>query len=160
MPSQNMQPEDNKQIIRRFMDECWNKGNLNAISELVAANSRYHDPVFPSLTSGADNIRRHIENCRKGFPDLKLTSDDTIAERNEVVDHWTATGTHKGDFLGIPPTNKKATVSGTSIFRIEGSKIVEQWAHWNLMSMMEQLGIATAPQAESNQPKAGSKVRA
>ena len=123
MPPQNMQPTDNKQIVQRFMDECWNQGNLNTVMELVANDCRYHDPVFPSLTSGAENIKNHIQTCRGGFPDLMFTIDDTIAERDEVVVHWTATGTHKGQFLGMPPTNKKASVTGTSINRIEGSKI-------------------------------------
>jgi steroid delta-isomerase-like uncharacterized protein len=160
MPSQNMQPTDNKQIVRRFMDECWSQGKLDTVSELVAANCRYHDPVFPSLTSGADNLRNHIQSCRSGFPDLRFTIDDTIAERDEVVVHWTGTGTHKGQFLGMAPTNKKVSVSGTTIFRIEGSKIAEEWAHWNLLSMMEQLGINMAPKVESNAPKAKSKAHA
>ncbi len=160
MPPQNTQPTDNRQIVQRFMDECWNQGNLNAVSELVADDCRYHDPVFPSLTSGAENLKNHIQTCRSGFPDLMFTTDDTIAERNEVVIHWTGTGTHKGQFLGMPPTNKKASVTGTSIFRIEGGKIVEEWANWNLMSMMEQLGIAMAPQAQSSATKAESKAQA
>jgi steroid delta-isomerase-like uncharacterized protein len=130
------------------MDECWNQGKLNVVSELVADNCRFHDPVFPNLTSGAQNLKTHIETCRRGFPDLRFAIDDTIAERNEVVIHWTATGTHKGTFLGMQPTNRKATVSGTSIFRIDGSKITEEWAHWNLMSMMEQLGLSAAPKAD------------
>jgi steroid delta-isomerase-like uncharacterized protein len=160
MSAQNTQPTDNRQIVQRFMDECWNQGNLNTVMELVANDCRYHDPVFPSLTSGAENIKNHIQTCRNGFPDLTFTIDDTIAERNEVVAHWTGTGTHKGQFLGMPPTNKKASVTGTSIFRIEDGKIVEEWANWNLMSMMEQLGIATAPQAQLNATKAESKVQA
>jgi len=94
-----------------------------------------------------------------------VTIDDTIAERDEVVIHWTVNGTHKGQFLGMPPTNKKASVTGTSINRIEGSKIAEIWSNWNLMSLMEQLGIAMATAAQSNaaQSKASgaeSKVRA
>jgi hypothetical protein len=60
----------------------------------------------------------------------------------------------------MPPTNKKASVTGTSINRIEGSKIAEMWSNWNLMSLMEQLGIAMAPQAQSNATKAESKVQA
>jgi steroid delta-isomerase-like uncharacterized protein len=147
--SQNKSPIENKQIVHRFMEECWNHGKLNTVSDLVADNCRFHDPVFPNLTSGAQNIRNHIENCRKAFPDLTFTIDDTISERNEVVIHWTANGTHKGDFLGMHPTNRKATVSGTTIYKLEGSKIVEEWAHWNLMSMMEQLGVSTAPKAEA-----------
>jgi steroid delta-isomerase-like uncharacterized protein len=150
MPPPNTQPNDNKQIVQRFLDECWSRGNLNAVSELVADNCRYHDPVFPSLTSGAENIKNHIQNCRNGFPDLMVTIDDTIAERDEVVIHWTVTGTHKGQFLGMPPTNKRANVTGTSINRIEGSKIAEMWSNWNLLSLMEQLGIAMATAAQSN----------
>ena len=160
MPPPNTQPNDNRQIVQRFMDECWSRGNLNTVMELVANDCRYHDPVFPSLTSGAENIKNHIQTCRGGFPDLMFTIDDTIAERDEVVVHWTATGTHKGQFLGMPPTNKKASVTGTSINRIEGSKIVEIWANWNLMSLLEQLGIAMATAAQSNAPRAESKVQA
>ena len=160
MPPQNTQPTDNRQIVQRFMDECWNQGNLNTVMELVANDCRYHDPVFPSLTSGAENIKNHIQTCRSGFPDLMFTIDDTIAERDEVVVHWTGTGTHKGQFLGMPPTNKKASVTGTSIYRIEGSKIAEIWSNWNLMSLMEQLGIAMATAAQSNAAKAESKAQA
>jgi steroid delta-isomerase-like uncharacterized protein len=146
MPSSNKQSEnqqvDNKQIVQRLMDECWNQGKLNVVSELLSDNCRFHDPVFPTLTSGAQNMRTHIETCRNAFPDLKFTTDDTIAERNEVVIHWTARGTHKGPFLGMQPTNRQAEVTGTSIYRIDGGKITESWANWNLMSMMEQLGVA------------------
>jgi steroid delta-isomerase-like uncharacterized protein len=149
MLADDKQSNENKQIAQRFMEECWNQGKLDAVRELVASGCNYHDPVFPSLTSGADNIRRHIEACRGGFPDLKFTVDDTIAERNEVVHHWTARGTHKAQFLGMPPTNRKATVSGTSIYRMDGGKIVEQWSDWNLMSLMDQLGVAPAPKAEA-----------
>jgi steroid delta-isomerase-like uncharacterized protein len=164
MPTQNTasqdNKQDNKQVVRRLIEEGWNQGKTNVVSELLANNCRFHDEVFPHLTSGADNLRRHIETCRTGFPDLKFSIDDTIAERDEVVVHWTARGTHKGSFLGMPATNKKAAVTGTSIYRLEGSKIVESWANWNLMSMMEQLGISSAPQEQRTQQSAGTKTHA
>jgi steroid delta-isomerase-like uncharacterized protein len=158
---------ENKQIAQRFTDECWNQGKMDSIGELVATGCKLHDPVFPALTSGADNLKRHIEMCRIGFPDIRFSIDDTIAERNEVVQHWTTRGTHKGEFLGLAPTNRTATVSGTSIHRIEGGKIVEQWSDWNLMTLMEQLGVSAAPKteamenkAETTTPKAESKAGA
>jgi len=160
MSAENMKANDNKQIAQRFMEECWNKGNLSVISDLLTANCRYHDPVFPHLTSGADNIRDHIANCRRGFPDARITIDDTIAEGNEVVHHWTITGTHKGQFLGLAPTNKKATVSGTSIFHIQNSKIAEQWSDWNLMSLMEQLGVPSGISAQASASKTETKAHA
>jgi hypothetical protein len=60
----------------------------------------------------------------------------------------------------MPATNKKSTVSGTSIYRLEGSKIVESWANWNLMSMMQQLGITSIPQEQKSTQHAGSKTHA
>ena len=158
MTSESKAMESNKQVAHRYVDQCWNKGELNKLSEVMATNCRYHDPVFPHLTSGLDNMRRHIESTRRAFPDLKFTIDDTIAERDEVVLHWTITGTHKGEFLGMAPTNKRATVTGTSINRMEGSKIAEAWTSWNLMSLMEQLGVSTAPHEKANAPKAETKA--
>jgi steroid delta-isomerase-like uncharacterized protein len=145
---------ENKHIAQRFMEECWNQGKMDSIRELMASGCTFHDPVFPGLTSGVDNMKRHIETCRNGFPDLKLTVDDTIAERNEVVHHWTIRGTHKAPFLGMPATNRNAKVSGTTIYRIDGGKIVEQWADWNLMSLMEQLGVSSMPKGEAMASKA------
>ncbi len=104
--SDNNQMSANKQVVRRFMDECWNQGKVDAVRELMADNCRHHDPVFPSLTSGADNVKRHIANCRSGFPDLKFTIDDTIAERNEA----SFTGPHTdrtraNSWVWRPPTS-------------------------------------------------------
>jgi len=80
------------------MDECWNQGNLNTVMELVANDCRYHDPVFPSLTSGAENIKNHIQTCRSGFPDLTFTTDDTIDLAEKIIaatqpEHFTAGAT-------------------------------------------------------------------
>jgi steroid delta-isomerase-like uncharacterized protein len=145
--------DENKNIARRLMEEGWNKGRLEVVDELMSPGCRFHDPVFPSLTNGAGNYKQHMQSCKGGFPDLKFTIEDTIAERNEVVQHWTARGTHRGAFLGMPATNKSAAVSGTSIVRIEKGKIVEQWSDWNLLSLMERLGLA-APAQAAQQPHA------
>jgi len=134
----------NKQIAHRFMEECWNKGDKRAMRDLIADKCRYHDPVFP----GVENIEQHIMAIRDAFPDLSFTTEDMIGERNEVVVHWTVRGTQRGPFLGLPPTDRACTVSGTSITRIEGGKIVEHWADWNVLTLMDQLGVAAAPRVE------------
>jgi len=145
MPQQNHNPEQNKKVVQRFVEECWNQGNLNKVSELLTDQVRSHDPAFPDLKPGIQNARTHIEGCREGFPDLKLTINDTIAERDEVVVHWTARGTHKGQFLGMQPTQRKCTVEGTTIYRIEGGKIAEAHSYWNVASLMAQLGMTAVP---------------
>ncbi len=140
--------EDNKATARKFYDEVWNEGKLATLDQIVAADCHLHDPVFPSLAPGRDSLKKHVQMCKNSFPDLRFTIDDEIAERNEVVIHWTGRGTHKAPFLGIQPTNRKAAVSGTSIFRLSGGKIVECWSDWNLLSLTEQLGVSVAPKVE------------
>jgi steroid delta-isomerase-like uncharacterized protein len=160
MPQQNQTPDVNKKVVQRFMEECWNQGNLNKASELLADQVRFHDAVFPNLNPGIQNIKNHIEACRRAFPDLKFTIDDTIAERNEVVHHWSARGTHKGPFLGMQPTNRRVTIEGTSIYRLENSKIAEGHTNWNLATMMEQLGINELPKEVRHESMQEAKVKA
>ena len=145
MPQPNQTTDQNKQVVQAFVEECWNQGNLNKASDYLTDQVRFHDPAFPHLNAGIQNIKNHIETCRKAFPDLRITVDDSIAERNEVVHHWKASGTHRGSFLGMQPTQRKVTIDGTSIYRLEGPKIAEAHANWNLASMMEQLGVAQVP---------------
>jgi len=153
MAQQNNSPEANKKVVQRFVEECWNQGNLNKVSELLTDQARFHDAVFPNLNPGLQNIKNHIEGCRQAFPDLKFTIVDAIAERDEVVNHWKAVGTHKGQFLGMPPTNRRVTLDGTSIYRIEGTKITEAHATWNLASMMQQIGVMEIPQEARGESK-------
>ena len=141
--------EQNKELTRRFYEECWNQGKADRVEQFVAKDCRYHDPVFPSLEPGADSLKRHITMCRQGFPNLRFTIDDILAERDEVVVHWTARGTQEGQFLGIAPTRKDASVTGTSIYRMKNQRIVEQFAEWNLLTLLEQLGAATAPRVHA-----------
>jgi predicted SnoaL-like aldol condensation-catalyzing enzyme len=68
MPQQNKSPDGNKQIVQRFVEECWNQGNLNRVPELLADQVRFHDPVFPNMNPGIQNVKNHIEGCRKAFP--------------------------------------------------------------------------------------------
>jgi len=143
--------EENKTIARRLMDEAWSEGKLDVISEIVASDCHLHDPVFPSLTPGAESLKRHIQMCRTSFPDLRFRIDDVIAERNEVVIHWIAGGTHKAQFLGMQPTNRKANVSGTSIYRLHNGKIVEMWSDWNVLTLMQQLGLTVTPKVAEAQ---------
>jgi len=134
----------NKNVVRRFVDECWNGGSMATVRQLVATQCRYHDPVFPHMVAGVDSLQHHIEKCRRAFPDMRVTITDLLAERDEVVVHWSANGTQRGEFLGMPPTHINALIVGTSIYRMEDGQIAEQWVNWNLMSLIEQLGLRTA----------------
>jgi len=141
--------EQNKQICRKLLEEAWGGGNLKAVNETVSTKCRLHDPAFPSLGAGADSLKEHVRTLREAFPDLSCTCDDIIAERDEVVVHWTCRGTNRGQFLNYPATNRSVMISGTSIHRLEDNKIVELWTEWNLQALLDQLGHGLT-ESESN----------
>lgn len=82
---------------------------------------------------------------RSAFPDTKMTIDLQIAEGDKVTTRWTAHGTHKGELMGIPATGKQVTITGVGIDRIAGGRIVETWGEFDLMGMMQQLGVVPSP---------------
>lgn len=80
-----------------------------------------------------------------GFPDVKLTHEFEVERDDRVVIRWTALATHTGEFVGIPPTGKPATVTGIDVFRIEGGKLAELWQEWDQLGMLRQLGVIPIP---------------
>ena len=137
-----MSVEDNKALTRRFYDEVINQGNLDLIDELVAEDFVEHE-VFPGLpTTGPEAPKAALGMFLAAFPNLQFTSDEMIAERDKVVTRGTVSGTHKGDFMGIPPTNKSFEVQFMDIVEIHEGKATEHWGLTDQGAMMEQLGIA------------------
>jgi steroid delta-isomerase-like uncharacterized protein len=134
--------ENNKAIAQRFIEEAWNKGNLAVVDELCATSFVDHGPASTDVIRGLDSLKQAINMYRNAFPDLQLTVEDGVALGGKVVTRWTVRGTHKGDLMGIAPTNKQITVTGISIDRIAGGKIEETWEAWDRMDLMQQLGVA------------------
>jgi steroid delta-isomerase-like uncharacterized protein len=132
-----MSVEGNKAIFSRIVEEGFNKGNLAIVDELVAADHVNHS----DNVHGPEEYKQFITTYRNAFPDLHMTIDDQIAEADEVVNRWTARGTHKGDLRGIPPTGRQITVMGMYVARITGGKIMEEWGIFDALGMMQQLGV-------------------
>jgi steroid delta-isomerase-like uncharacterized protein len=133
-------PERNKILVRRAIDEIWNKGNLSAVEELYDANCVRHDPASPEFTTGLDNLKQLATLYRTAFPDLLVTIEDMIVEGDKVVTRWSSRGTHKGELQGIAPTGREITSSGISISLIANGKIVEERVNWDNFGLMKQLG--------------------
>jgi steroid delta-isomerase-like uncharacterized protein len=134
--------EENKRISWRVADEGFSKGNVDAFDELVAEDFVNHDPaVPPDLPPGREGLKALARFYRSAFPDTQLTIEDQIAEGDKVVSRYTVRGTHQGDFAGVPPTGKQVTVTGITIDRIEGGKIVESWNEFGQLSLLQQLGV-------------------
>ena len=85
--------------------------------------------------------KKRVTLYRTAFPDLQLTIEDIIAEGQTVMPRWSCRGTHKGDLSGIVPAGKQFTISGVSIARFTGGKMVEGWVNWDALGLMQQLGV-------------------
>src|SRR5262245_25352195 len=127
--------------MHRFSAEVWSKGSEQTAAELVEADFVDHDK-FPGAGPGRDGFVGTVKMFRVGFPDLEVHIVNTVVDRDRAVDHWEGTATHNGDFMGIPPTGKRVTMSGIGIARFgESNKIEERWAQFSAFNTMQQLGI-------------------
>jgi steroid delta-isomerase-like uncharacterized protein len=141
-----MSAEENKALVRRTIEEVVNKGNLDVVDELFADEYVYRSPGTPDLR-GPDGFKQLINGYRTAFPDLHMTVTELIAEGDTVACSWTATGTHRGDLMGIPPTGKQVSVTGMIISRFAGGKCVADHEIFDALGMMQQLGVVPAEEA-------------
>jgi predicted ester cyclase len=140
-----MLTEENKDIVRRAIEEIWNKGNMAIADELLAANFVNHDPCGTPETFNLEAYKQGVSDSRTDFPDLHVTIEEQIAEGDKVVTRWTCTGTHKGKSgaIDIAPTGKQVTIEGVTIDHIAGGKILEEW--WFRELMVMKLGYKIVP---------------
>ncbi len=133
--------ERNKELVRRMTEEVWNKGNHEIMDELFSADVVWHFLPDGSKTTGLEELRDHVRNHRKAFPDWAEEIKLIVAEGDLVAIHFISTGTNEGSFLGNPPTGKQIHVNEMTIYRIVEGKIVEQWLLPDLLSSNQQLGL-------------------
>jgi steroid delta-isomerase-like uncharacterized protein len=134
-----MTVEQNKALIRRFYDEVWNKGNLDAADEIFAEDYVRHDLRPGSPLPGPAGQKKIAADFRAAFPDLRSTVDLMVAEEDMIVVRWTTEGTNTGGWGDVPPTGRHARFSGVNIFRIRDGKVVEIWNHRDDLGLMQQL---------------------
>lgn len=123
-----MNIQENKELVRRHVEEIWNRHNLEKVGEFVGGDL---------LGEGTE----HIQQFLTAFPDVHVTIDDLIAEGDKVVARLRVSATNTGPFAGQPPTGKKIQFGSFRIFRIAGGKLVESWAMQDRLGLMEQLGL-------------------
>jgi steroid delta-isomerase-like uncharacterized protein len=132
--------EKNKNLVRRWFEEVWDKGRLSAIPEMFAQSGRAHGfPDPDSVINSAEEFAEHCKAFREAFPDVRISVDDLIADGDKVAVRWTATMTHTGDGLGFPATSKKVLVSGSSFLICGNGQILEGWNYMDLTRMRLQL---------------------
>jgi steroid delta-isomerase-like uncharacterized protein len=136
--------EHNKQLVRRLYDELFSKWNLAIIDEVFAPDFNGHE-MPPGMPRGPEGIRQFYAGIRAGLPDLQLSVEDMIGEGDKVVVRWRGRATHRGVFLGIPPTGKSVSITGIAIYRLSKGKVVERWVEVGLLAAAEQLRATDPP---------------
>lgn len=135
---------ENKQIALRFAQDGWGTvpGWQQVWDEVVAPDVVYHFNSGSKPIIGLKANKEFNVSLFQGFPDIKQTIEDVVAEGNKVVYRTTMQGTHTGEFLGIPPTQKSAKINDFTLVKIANRQIVEWWYECNLLELMQQLGIS------------------
>ena len=139
-----MAEAQNKAIIERFLDDVLNQGKFETADEIVAENFVELDSL-PGQKQGREGLKEIVAMLRTAFPDMRWTADEMIAAGEKVVTRFTWTGTHKADFLGIPPTGRAVSVKGVVIDRIVGGRMTDSRILMDNLGMMQQLGVIPPP---------------
>ncbi|MHC4147702.1 MAG: ester cyclase, partial [Planctomycetota bacterium] len=134
-------PETNKAIVQRIVDEVMNQQNMGVIDEVFAADYLMHDPAtWPMEVKGPEGFKQWAGMMLEPYFSDSHTSANIIAEGDRVAVHWSWSGTHTGEFIGIPPTGRHiAAITGITIHRFADGKLVESWASYDMMGFMQQL---------------------
>ena len=131
---------------RQFFEEVWSDGKLDLVDELFSPAYLGHPSRPEEPVQAPAGVAEFVGRLREGVPDLTVTVEDQIAEGDKVATRWTARGTHDGQLMGIDPTGRTATVTGITIQRFDAhGQIVEGWTSWDMLGMLQQLGVAPQP---------------
>lgn len=142
-----MSAADNKALIRSYIEEVVNSGNVDEMEKYVSSD---YTEVFEGrrYPLGIDGAKEHIRGVRQTYPDLTVTVGQQIAEGEYVATCITARGTHQGVWLGIKPTNKVVTYTGVNIDRVVEGRITEHSGAANLLGPLLEIGAVRAADAD------------
>jgi steroid delta-isomerase-like uncharacterized protein len=137
-------PIDSEAIVRRLYQEVWNKRKLELVSDLISPSHALHDNNSSGSSVGPEAYKALMALYLAAFPDLCITVEDAVAEKDKVAASWTISGTHKGEFWGVRPTNKKISLDGITIHHIANGKIIDSYISSDALGLMRQLGAVPA----------------
>ena len=140
-----MDAQQNVAIVKRWIEELFNQRNLAVADELVPPDHVNHDPGTPGIPNGPEGSKLVVSVYSTAFPDVRLSIEDQFTQGDRVVTRWSATGTHQGELMGIPPSGKRATVTGIQINRVANGKIAESWVNWDTLGLLQQIGAIPMP---------------
>jgi steroid delta-isomerase-like uncharacterized protein len=132
--------EQNKALMRNYIEVAWNKGNLDFIDKNFSSDFVSHG-TLPGQPNNRDSVKSVISTIRNAIPDLHITIEELLAEGDKVASRWVTKGTHKGDLMGAKPTGNKIRVSETVVVRVKDGRVVEGWANRDDLGFLQQIGV-------------------
>ena len=138
-----MSVSDNKSLARRFINEVFVQGRTESVDELVADDFTPH--TWPGVEPGRESLRQAMKRIAAGLSNVRMDIEDVIAEDDKVVVRLTSSATQTGEFMKLPASGKRYSISETHIFRIVNGKIREHWHNADMLGMMRQLGALPQP---------------
>jgi steroid delta-isomerase-like uncharacterized protein len=139
-----MQADINKKLMSRFV-ELINTASEQLASALIHPTATFHVPGQPEPMVGPQGYLAIIGMMRGGFPDIQWTLEELVAEADKVAARFTMRGTHKGPFLGVPPTGKPIAVAAMNLYKFAAGRIVEEFGQPDLLGLLQQIGAVPSP---------------
>ena len=140
--------EENKTIVRRFVEEVQSQRNLAALDDLFSQDFVDHSGMTNPPT--LEGSRQFFTMMFAAFPDMRFTIRQQLAEGDKVMTYKTFQGTHQGPFMGIPATGAKVSFDVIDIFTVTGGQITEHWTVGDMFSLMQQLGVVPTPEGDKS----------
>jgi steroid delta-isomerase-like uncharacterized protein len=132
--------QDNVKIVRQMFD-AWNAHDPDRLVKLLDEKYMSESDTVPSPINGRDGARQFMLVYVKAFPDLHLDVTQTLSDGEFVTTRWTAKGTHRGELMGISPTNRRVITNGCTVSQIRSGKTVHEWLYWDTGHLLKQLGV-------------------
>ena len=138
--------QENRAVLDRLNEEVLRQGDVDTIDELLSGDFVEHNPP-PGMPGNRDGFKDFVRYIHQAFADQLHTVHDQIAVGDRVVERWTMTATHAGEFMGVPATGKRITRTGIDISRLASGRIVEHWTECDLLGLLAQLGAVPSQEA-------------
>jgi steroid delta-isomerase-like uncharacterized protein len=147
--------ESERNLGERWFELVWNQQRREAIAEMLAPSAVLHDGAIDTV--GHQGFYDFFDRMNAAFSELHVSVADTIAEGDKVCVRWSCTAKHSGSGLGIPPSGVTIHVTGVTLIRVAGGKIVEGWQNWDMLGMMEQINAFAQPGLAKSATYIGAK---
>ena len=137
--------EENKGVVEEFIQALFTKGDLSAVDRYLAEDFVAHDPPMAGLSGDAAGFRDAAAMIRAAFPDWRSDVHLLVAEGDYVVERFTASGTHRGEFMGAAATSRRVVIPGINVFRVRDGRLVERWGSLDVLGFFTSLGLIAEP---------------